>query len=393
MYRKVTEGMSKKYGDNRSIKVSNLQLDNNSVHAIGMKMILMLLMAIYSVILSATTFTPVTVKNFVRAETDFYMNKVVQMGGFGQFHHTRQRPRVDQKIFQMNRDTLHSVGVFDLNAGPLTVILPDTQGKFMSLMAINQDHYVQEVMYAPARKVFTKESVGTRYVLLTVRTLAIQGAHKLQNSIRTEQTGVGIFEVPKYDPINQKKIRDGLKYIGSAGEKKTDPEMFGKKENVDPVQHLIGTAMAWGGNPNYVVQNIQVIPEQNDGSKSYELILKDVPASLWSISVYNQQGLIETNHLNHYSFNSYTAKKSVDGSIRLQFGGCRKNSENCLPVMKGWYYTVRIYRPKQDILNGHWKLPAARLMKYPTYTYNRSSQLFYQSQAHQQVCLDSSYAL
>ena len=30
---------------------------------------------------------------------------------------------------------------------------------------------------------------------------------------------------------------------------------------------------------------------------------------------------------------------------------------NCLPIMKGWNYTVRLYRPRQEILDGTWKFP------------------------------------
>ncbi len=297
------------------------------------------------------------------------MNKVVQMGGFGKFHHTRQLPSIDQKIPHLNRDTLHSVGVFDLEAGPLTVILPDTNGKYMSLMAINQDHYVQDVNYAPARKVYTKEEVGTRYLLLTIRTLAVQGAHALQDKITTTQTGVGVFEVPRYDPVNQKKIRDGLKMIGSTGGPENSSEMYGKKDNVDPLFHLIGTAMSWGGNPSSVVKNINVFPQMNDGTKTYELILKDVPVDgFWSLSVYNQYGVFERNNFASYTINNYTAKQSVDGSIRIQFGSCRKDTPNCLPITKGWNYTVRLYRPRQEILDGQWKFPEARLMEYPTFS-------------------------
>ncbi len=30
---------------------------------------------------------------------------------------------------------------------------------------------------------------------------------------------------------------------------------------------------------------------------------------------------------------------------------------NCLPVMKGWNYTVRLYRPGAEILSGKWTFP------------------------------------
>jgi hypothetical protein len=55
-----------------------------------------------------------------------------------------------------------------------------------------------------------------------------------------------------------------------------------------------------------------------------------------------------------------TAQKSPDGAITVQFGGCDGKIPNCLPVMAGWNYTVRLYRPRAEILNGQWKFPQAK---------------------------------
>jgi len=85
---------------------------------------------------------PVTVDNFPRAESDLYMGNAVKDGGFGKFHHNRTPAEIDrQLVIRMNRDTLYSSAVFDLNAGPATVTLPDAGKRFMSLQVINRDHY------------------------------------------------------------------------------------------------------------------------------------------------------------------------------------------------------------------------------------------------------------
>ena len=36
---------------------------------------------------------------------------------------------------------------------------------------------------------------------------------------------------------------------------------------------------------------------------------------------------------------------------------------NCLPIMKGWNYTVRLYRPRAEILNGSWTFPEPEPVK------------------------------
>jgi hypothetical protein len=58
--------------------------------------------------------------------------------------------------------------------------------------------------------------------------------------------------------------------------------------------------------------------------------------------------------------NNITAKKSDDGSVAVQFGGCDGKIPNCLPIMKGWNYMVRLYRPRPEVLDGSWKFPEAQ---------------------------------
>jgi hypothetical protein len=93
----------------------------------------------------------------------------------------------------------------------------------------------------------------------------------------------------------------------------------------------------------------------------HKVTVKDVPVdAFWSISVYNEQGYYEKNALNSYTINSITGNKAADGSTTVQFGGCDGKISNCIPIMKGWNYTVRLYRPRAEILNGTWKFPEAK---------------------------------
>ena len=82
--------------------------------------------------------------------------------------------------------------------------------------------------------------------------------------------------------------------------------------------------------------------------------------AFWSISLYNADGYFQKNDLNAYSLNNITSKKNADGSVTIQFGGCDGKIPNCLPIMNGWNYTARLYRPRSDILSGKWKFPEAQ---------------------------------
>jgi len=310
--------------------------------------------------------SPVTADNFARAESDLYFgNAVKDAGGIGKMYHHREPMQIDkQTVIRPNRDTLYSPAVFDLDAGPVSVTLPDAGKRFRSMMVLNEDHYVVgNVEYRPGSYTFDRKKVGTRYVLIALRTLVdpndpkdIAQVHALQDATRTSQKSSGKWETPNWDPASQKKVRDALLALGS-----TIPDFkgaFGSKAQVDPVRHLIGSAVGWGGNPDKEAYYLNVTPSRNDGKTIYKLDAKDVPVDgFWSISLYNGEGYFVKNDASAYSLNNLTAKKNADGSISVQFGGCDGKVPNCLPIMAGWNYTVRLYRPRAEVLNGKWKFP------------------------------------
>ena len=56
-----------------------------------------------------------------------------------------------------------------------------------------------------------------------------------------------------------------------------------------------------------------------------------------------------------------TAKRGGDGNVTVQFGGCEDGkTPNCLPIMPGWNYLVRLYQPRPEAASGAWKFPEAQ---------------------------------
>jgi hypothetical protein len=311
---------------------------------------------------------PVTVDNFTRAESDLYFGNVIQeAGGIGRLHHKQEIASVDhQTVIRMNRDTVYSSGVFDLDAAPVTVTLPAAGERFRSLMVVNEDHYVVgDIEYAAGDYTFDRKEADTRYVLIALRTFVdpndpkdLAKVRALQDATRVSQARAGNWEVPAWDPVSQKKIRDALLVLGST--KQGFSGAFGSKRQVDPIYHLMGTAMGWGGNPANAAVYQGQNPQRNDGKTVHRLTVKDVPVDgFWSISVYNAEGFFAKNALGAYSLNNVTAKRGKDGSYTVQFGGCDGKVPNCLPIAPGWNYTVRLYRPRAEIVDGHWKFPPA----------------------------------
>jgi hypothetical protein len=156
---------------------------------------------------------PVTVDNFIRAESDLYFGGILKDsgGGIGKFNHRREPASIDnQTVIRLNRDTLYSSALFDLDAEPVTITLPDAGKRFRSMQLINEDHYVPEVTYTSGPHTLGKAKVGTRYVAVAIRTLVnpnnpadLKEVHALQDAIKVEQPGgPGKFEAPNWDQVS-----------------------------------------------------------------------------------------------------------------------------------------------------------------------------------------------
>jgi hypothetical protein len=306
---------------------------------------------------------PVTVDNFARAETHGYMQARVDAGCFGKLCHERQpRPADQQEIVRLQRDTLYSSGVFDLES-PLTVTLPEPGGRFQSLLLINENHHVPLVAYGPASITLTREKVGSRYVYLAFRTFMdpndakdVARSHALQDQLGVSQAMPGRFEAPQWDTASREQLRKELMDLSRWNPNPVG--RFGAADKVDQVRHLIGTASGWGGNPPEAAIYVNRFVANNDGTGAYTLTLRDVPVdAFWSVTIYNGKGYYEAPEANA-SVNSVTARKAADGSAVVHMGGDPK-AANFLRIMPGWNYVIRLYRPRGEILDGRWTVPDA----------------------------------
>lgn len=317
-------------------------------------------------LVSGTSFASeaVTVDNFVRAETDETLDRYVKQGAFGKFLHLRMPTPIDkQDVIRMNRDTLYSVGVFDLTE-PVTIVKPKSGGRFQSMLVINQDHSMLPVEHGSGKFTFDQKKIGTRYVVVVFRTFVdandpadVKAANALQDKIVARQKSAGAFEIPDWDEASLKKIREAINVLAAT---RSDARgMFGDKTKLNPISHLLGTAYGWGGNPGEAASYDNVVPAKNDGKTPYSVTVKDVPVDgFWSITVYNKDGFMEKNDKGAYSFNNVTAKKNADGSITINFGG-GADAVNNLPITPGWNYIVRMYQPRKEIIQGSWTFPKA----------------------------------
>ncbi len=326
--------------------------------------ILMLSIALLSATLSLAS-EPVTVKNFVRAETDHMFRTNMNTFGvkLGEFGHLRVPTTPDnQPVIRMNQDTLYSAAWIDLSK-PVRITLPEAGGRYMSMHVVNQDHYMF-VESAPGTYELTEDKVGTRFAQVSVRTFVdiadpddLARAHAAQDQLKISGGGDGPFEAPDWDTNNLAVARKALNDVAALG---FDPsDAFGRKGQVKPIDHLVGAASGWGGLPRTAAMYLMASVDKNDGKTPYAVTVKDVPLDgFWSITVYNADGYLEANDLGVNSYNNFSAKPNEDGSYTIHFGGCDDGRRNCIPVTPGWNYAARMYQPREEILEGRWTFPS-----------------------------------
>ena len=199
--------------------------------------------------------TLVNVDNFVRAETARMFDNVAALaGGVNRWYHYREPTPLDrQPVIRMNRDTLYSGAIVDIGRGA-EVMLPDSGDRYMTVMVVNEDHYDNAVLSEAGTHHLDPEEHGTRFVSLSIRTFVdpnnpddVAEVNALQDAVTLSAASDGPYTHPEYDKATLDATREPLLKLAE-GVPDTDG-MFGRKEDVDPVRHLIGTAFGWGGLP------------------------------------------------------------------------------------------------------------------------------------------------
>ncbi|MEQ9694941.1 DUF1214 domain-containing protein [Shimia sp. SDUM112013] len=307
----------------------------------------------------------ITIQNLMRAESDTMFRMTMQTSGkgIGEIAHERQVVSADgpQPIIRPNQDTLYSSSIVDLSQ-PVKVTLPEGDGRFQSVLVISQDHY--NFAYAtPGAYELTEDEVGTRFAMLLFRTFVDASdpddaarAHTVQDGIRLEGGGTGPFEAPDWDLENLAEARQAVSDLAAAVGLDASTA-FGRRDEVDPLGHLIGMA-GWAGQPATTAAAFVDAVDLNDGETPHTVTLRDVPVdAFWSITVYDADGFLAPNGLKRNSFNNTSATPHADGSYTIHFGACEDGRINCIPVTPDWNYTVRLYQPRAEVLDGSWVFP------------------------------------
>jgi hypothetical protein len=309
----------------------------------------------------ATAADKVSPETYIRAETDrSFGNIAAQAGGVNKFYYVRQpTPLNEQTVVRMNRDTLYSASIVDTEGGA-TVTLPKTpDGRFISILLVDNDHYAPAVYYDPGTYELPQ---NTKYLAVVVRVQVydpkdpteIALVNKIQDQVVVKARKADPLPPMKWDKaslqaLTQQYEKDSAQYSSWKG-------MMGPRGKVDEKTRHIAAAAAWGLNPEWDATYLNY-----SGSQDYRVCHKatyQVPENkaFWSITIYGNDGYMKSENA---IVGTSSVKLNGDGTFTVYYGSKEVCGDvpNRLDVTEGWNFLMRVYRPGPSVLDGSYKLP------------------------------------
>lgn len=301
--------------------------------------------------LKAMADTPVDLNNYDVAESDIAYDNITKLVGMNTFFHfpVGEFDLNNQTVVRMNQDTTYSAAIVNASKGA-SITLPESNGRYMSAMVVQNDHYIDQVFTTPGKHIIESD---TDFVMVAVRTrinpndpIDITEVQALQKAIILSAEATEPHVLPDYNMEQLIAIRDEL--AAEAATKGSLNNMQGARGTVDEHMHLLGTAAGWGLLPD---QNARYLSYgQKDGKGCFTANYKIPPfnqGGFFSITMYNADGWIFNKKA---ILNEYNLDFNSDRTFDVHFGTCDKSAKNNIPIVDGWNFLMRVYEPNIDSL-------------------------------------------
>lgn len=317
---------------------------------------------------AATTKDATSIKvmpeNYIRAETDRSFHNIEALSGaINKFYHFRSPTPLDkQTVVRMNRDTLYSAAIVDTSKGATLTLPKADEGRFISVLIVDNDHYAPAVFYEPGTHALPQD---TKHVLVAVRIqlfnpqdpAEVALVNALQDKVLVEANSADPLPPNNWDQVSLKSLTQ--QYERESTKLGSYKGMMGPRGTVDEATRHLAAAAAWGLNPDKDATYL-TYAGKHDPAKCYQATYS-VPANnaFWSITIYGNDGYMKSdNNL----LNSTNVKLNADDTFTVYFGSQELcgDVKNRLDVTDGWNFLMRIYRPGVSVLDGTYVLPAAQ---------------------------------
>jgi hypothetical protein len=311
--------------------------------------------------------TKVTPETYIRAESDRQFGVIAKMaGGVNRFYHFRRPTPLDkQNVVRMNRDTLYSMAIVDTSKGA-TITVPEVpKDRYASVYLVDNDHYCPFVIYTSGMHALPGDTqflgVGVRIQVFNPKDASeIALINKLQDQFIIKANSAEPLPELKWDLESLQALTD--QYEKESAHYRSFNGMMGPRGRVDEKTRHIVAAAGWGHFPEWDATYLNY-----SGAHDYRVCHQatyQVPenGAFWSITVYGNDGFMKSDN---NIVNSSNVKLNADRTFTVNFGAAETCGAvpNCLDTTEGWNFIMRIYRPGRSVLEGAYKLPAAKPVK------------------------------
>ncbi|GAA1511369.1 hypothetical protein BJ978_000976 [Agromyces terreus] len=308
----------------------------------------------------AITVTPET---YIRAEVEgrFALFQQRAGGKINEFYLiSRPVPTDEQPVVRMNRDTLYGGGVIDTAEGARVYVPEVADGRYVSLMVIDHDHYTVDVFHEPG---WHDIDSPTRYCVAVPRVEL--------HDMRDEDEIAHVLEVLHQFKIEAKSAENFVPadwdYDSMFALRAQYEQQFrtytqypsgwmGRRGEVDEATRHLAVAGAWGLFPEQEAVYINYTGPV-DASKAYVATYSVPPCdAFWSIAVYGDDAFF---HVDNATLSPETTQYNDDGTFTVYFGSTDivGDKPNRLDITEGWNFLFRVYQPAASVLAREYTLP------------------------------------
>ncbi|WP_026956817.1 DUF1254 domain-containing protein [Algoriphagus vanfongensis] len=296
---------------------------------------------------------PVTVDNFVEAETDHYFSDLMEEVPVNTYNHHREYSDIEtQVVIRENQDCLYSHAVVDCSEGAL-LVNPEWD-KYSVIQVFDENQYTFAVLY-PGDSLYITPDMLTKgnYVWLNIRTEVrpeneegYADAHAHQDAYVIKANSAKPYQAKGFEKASLDKTRDSLLYESP---KVRSWRAFGTPDAVTREDFIIAAAGGWAGLPKeHAIYWPKIVPEGEAKKSSVcsKITLPKPPlqydkGGFMSVTAYDARGWIATEK---YALRDRNAEPNPDGSITFYFN-CPDQANN-IETVDNWSMVIRLYVPE-----------------------------------------------
>lgn len=307
---------------------------------------------------------------YINAESHAFMNEfaINRKVGLNSFYHFTALAKAEDKwVVSPSLDHLYSVFIIDTSK-PFTVIVPDNDGRFVSLHMQDENHTFSVYKVGPGRYDFKPSDFDTRFVLGGVR-IASDGTkanighivNDLQPQLKVIGGGNGLDKLPKPDLKKMMAVREALIVEYDKLEDTFETVTYKIEDVKDWEKTTYTIAGAFALSPEDTAMYPAYALKDAVGGKCYKATYPAPPLSdnrgYFSITVYGEDKYLMSNEYNIVSSNHPTTKFNKDDSFTIIYGGkeCKLEADRqgvnfaYTPTDK-WGFLMRVYLPDVEAM-------------------------------------------